>query len=119
MLPSFVDVEVTTNELGRFRHPLEHGEGPGLVERFVQVPALGALHAGRAAEQTRAAAEQLSRVRDPALECLEAALRDPDTARVAVEMKTVGAPVWKCTFVERPPISHRSHIAQSGSSAIS
>src|SRR3954465_3507504 len=84
MLPSFVDVEVTTNELGRFRHPLEHGEGPGLVERFVQVPALGALHAGRAAEQTRAAAEQLSRVRDPALECLEAALRDPDTARVAV-----------------------------------
>src|SRR3954471_4204782 len=84
MLSSFVDVEVTTNELGRFRHPLEHGEGPGLVERLVQVPALGALHAGRAAEQTRAAAEQLSRIRNPALECLEAALRDPDTTGVAV-----------------------------------
>src|SRR5205823_4859669 len=32
--------------------------------------------------------------------------------------KIVGAPVWKWTFVERPPMSQRSHIAQSGSSAI-
>src|SRR5919201_272430 len=34
-------------------------------------------------------------------------------------MKTVGRPVWKWTFVERPPMSQRSHIAQSGRRAIS
>jgi len=34
-------------------------------------------------------------------------------------MKTVGASVWKWMFVERPPMSQRSHIAHRGSSAIS
>src|SRR5215210_4980619 len=31
---------------------------------------------------------------------------------------TVGRPVWKWRFVERPPMSQRSHIAQSGNIAI-
>src|SRR5215203_5272864 len=31
---------------------------------------------------------------------------------------TVGRPVWKWRFVERPPMSQRSHIAHSGSIAI-
>ena len=33
-------------------------------------------------------------------------------------MKIVGSPVWKWTLVERPPMSQRSHIASSGSTAI-
>ncbi len=34
-------------------------------------------------------------------------------------MNTVGRPVSGWMFVERPPMSQRSHIAQSGSRAIS
>ena len=33
-------------------------------------------------------------------------------------MKTVGLPVWPWKAVERPPMSQRSHIAISGSTAI-
>ena len=33
-------------------------------------------------------------------------------------MKIVERPVWKWTLVERPPMSQRSHIAISGSTAI-
>jgi hypothetical protein len=33
-------------------------------------------------------------------------------------MKIVGLPVWKWMLVERPPMSHRSHIASRGSTAI-
>ena len=33
-------------------------------------------------------------------------------------MKMVERPVWKWTLVERPPMSQRSHIAISGSTAI-
>ena len=33
-------------------------------------------------------------------------------------MKIVGPPVCGCAFVERPPMSQRSHIASSGSTAI-
>ena len=58
------------------------------------------------------------RVRDPALERVEAALGDPDPARMAVVDEDRRRPVWKWTLVESPPMSQRSHIAQSGSSAI-
>ena len=33
-------------------------------------------------------------------------------------MKIVGRPVWAWTLVDRPPMSQRSHIASSGSTAI-
>ena len=33
-------------------------------------------------------------------------------------MKIVGNPVWKWMLVDRPPMSQRSHIASSGSTAI-
>src|SRR3954447_19831709 len=55
-----------------------------LVEHVVQIAALRALNAGRAAARARAAAEQSRRVADPALELLEAALGDPDAAGVTV-----------------------------------
>src|SRR5437868_13422443 len=65
-------------------HPLEQGQRAGLVERLIQVAALGALDAGRAAEQAWAPAQHPRRVLDPAFEGLEAALGDPDAAGVAV-----------------------------------
>src|SRR5881398_2546125 len=71
-------------EILRLQHSLEQREGAGLVERLVQVPALRALHAGGTTVLARAAVQQLGRVRDPALERIEAALGDADAARVAV-----------------------------------
>src|SRR5919198_5393368 len=65
-------------------HPLEQRERSGLVERLVEIAALRALDAGRAAPFAGAAGEQLHRVLDPALECGEAAFGDADAARVAV-----------------------------------
>ena len=58
--------------------------GTGLVEMLVQVAALRALHARRAAGLARATRQHARGIRDPALETLEAALRQPDTTRVAV-----------------------------------
>ena len=58
--------------------------GAGLVERLVEVPALGALHTRRAAGRAGAALEQASGVLDPILEALEASLGDPDAAGVPV-----------------------------------
>src|SRR5262249_5919466 len=84
MLPSFVGVEVTTNELGRFRHPLQHRESAGLVQRLVQVPALWALHARRTTKQAGAATEHPRRVLDPPFERLESALGYPYSPRVTV-----------------------------------
>src|SRR4051812_21705471 len=69
---------------GRGEHPAQEAEGARLVERLVEVAALRALDAGRAAALARTALQQLRRVRGPALEDLEAALGDPDAARVAV-----------------------------------
>src|SRR5439155_26782955 len=74
----------TIHGLAGRQHPLEQGERAGLVERFVQVAALRALDARGAAEQAWAAGQHPRRVLDPALEGLEAALRDPDTAGMAV-----------------------------------
>src|SRR5438874_4747202 len=71
-------------EILRLQHSLEQREGAGLVERLVQVPALRALHARRAAVLARAAVQQLRGVADPVLERLEAALADADAARVPV-----------------------------------
>ena len=55
-----------------------------LVEHLVEVAALRALHARRAAVGARAALEHARRVLDPALEGVEAALGDADAAGVAV-----------------------------------
>src|SRR5881397_1640268 len=81
--PSFVD-DCTTNELPRIRHPRQKCEGSGLVEELVEVAALRALDAGRAAALAGTALEQRDRVGHPALELGEAALGDPDAAGVAV-----------------------------------
>src|SRR5207253_1740591 len=69
---------------GRSREPREERERAGLVEHVVQIAALRALDARRAAVDARAAADHARRVGDPALELLEAALGDPHAARVAV-----------------------------------
>src|SRR4051794_34045184 len=68
----------------RVEHPVEQREGAGLVQRLVEVPALRALHARRAAALARTPREQACGVLDPPLEDVEAALRDPDAAGVAV-----------------------------------
>ena len=55
--------------------------------------------------------------RDPAGEAVEAALRDADAAGMpVVDEDRRASPSAKWTFVERPPMSQRSHIAHSGSS---
>src|SRR6478672_11443576 len=64
--------------------PGEERQRTGLVEHVVQVAALGALDARRAAVAARAATDHRGGVRDPALELVEAALGDPDAAGVAV-----------------------------------
>src|SRR5579864_9661241 len=84
IVPPRVAVDCTTNGLARFRHSAQEREGPGLVEVLVQVAAFRALDAGRAAALARAALQQADGVRDPALELLEAALGDADSAGVAV-----------------------------------
>ena len=68
----------------RIRHPAEQRQRAVLVEVLVEVAALRALDAGRAAALARAALEQPHGVGDPALELLEAALGDADAARVPV-----------------------------------
>src|SRR5262245_4241654 len=85
MGPSFGIVDVsTTNGSAGIRHPRQKCEGSGLVEVLVEVPALRALDAGGATVLAGAAGEKLGRVGDPALELVEAAGRDPDSAGVAV-----------------------------------
>ena len=91
---------------------------PRLVQRLVEVAALRALHAGGAAVGAGALADQPLGVADQALELLVAAAGDPDAARVAVVDEDRRRPVWWWTLVERPPMSQRSHIAISGSTAI-
>src|SRR5215210_1107782 len=66
------------------QHPLEERQRAGLVEGLVQVAALRALDARRAAALARTAAQELRGVLCPALEDVEAALGDPDAAGVAV-----------------------------------
>src|SRR4029078_4455344 len=61
-----------------------HLSAPALVEWPVQVPALRALDARGTTPLARAAAQELRGVLGPALEDVEAALGDPDAARVAV-----------------------------------
>src|SRR3954447_21854704 len=80
----WIDVESTTIGSARNRHPPQKCQRPALVQVLVQVAALRALHARRAAVLARAALEQPHRVGDPALELVEAALGDPDAAGVAV-----------------------------------
>ena len=65
-------------------HPSQQRHRPGLVEHLVEVAALRALHARRAAVRARAALEHARGVLDPALEGVEAALGDADAAGVAV-----------------------------------
>src|SRR5690348_11721602 len=81
--PSFVD-DCTTNGLAGIRHPRQQRQRAGLVEELVEVAALRALDAGRAAALARTAGEKLHRVGDPALELLEAASGDADAAGVTV-----------------------------------
>src|SRR5258708_31095346 len=64
--------------------PGEERQRAGLVEHVVQVPAFGALDERRAAVAAWAAADHRRGVRHPALELVEAALGDPDTAGMAV-----------------------------------
>src|SRR3569833_3779155 len=73
-----------TNSSARFRHAAQECERAALVEVLVEVAALRALHAGRAAVVARPALEQPHRVGDPALELVEAALGAADAAGVAV-----------------------------------
>src|SRR5581483_2090915 len=64
--------------------PPKERERTALVEHLVQVAALRALYARRAAVGARAAGDQLGRVAHPPLELLEPALGDADAAGVAV-----------------------------------
>src|SRR5579872_3132983 len=82
--PSEVDDKSTTNGLPRFRHPPEQRRRSGLVEPFVEVAALRALDAARAAVLAGAALQHPDGVGHPAFELVEPALGDPDAARVAV-----------------------------------
>src|SRR5438105_969483 len=66
------------------KHALQELERARLVERLVQVAALRALDAGRAAPLAGASLKQLGGVVRPALEDVEAALRDTHAASVAV-----------------------------------
>src|SRR6266487_4344983 len=75
--------EASTSTL-RAQHALEQRPRPRLVERLVEVPALGALHARRATARARAAREQASGVLDPALEAVKPTGGDPHTARMTV-----------------------------------
>src|SRR5438874_10572723 len=85
MGPSFGIVDASkTNESAGIRHPRQKCEGSGLVEELVEVAALRAVDAGRAAALAGTALEQRDRVCHPALELAEAALCDPDAAGVAV-----------------------------------
>ena len=99
-------------------HPPHQLQRPALVEGLVEVAALRALHAGGAAVVAGALADQPLGVAEQALELLVAAPGDPDPAGVAVVDEDRRRPVWKWTLVERPPMSQRSHIAISGSTAI-
>src|SRR3954447_749499 len=66
------------------RHSAQERQRARLVEIVVEVAALRALHARWAAALARTAVEHADRVGDPALELLEAALRDSDAAGVPV-----------------------------------
>src|SRR5207253_3955052 len=86
-------------------------ERAGLVEELVEVAALRALDARRAAALARAALEQPHRVGHPAVELLEAARGDADAAGVAVVDED-----GRCTGVEMevrreaadvPAVAHR------------
>src|SRR5436305_14633177 len=87
MVPPLLRVvdDTTTNGLGRFRHPAEQRERPGLVEIFVEVAAFRALYAGGAAALAGTALEQADGVRHSPFELLEAALGHDDPSRMAVE----------------------------------
>src|SRR5690242_4962792 len=73
-LESWSDGEQTAQERQR----------AGLVQHLVQVAALRRLDTGGTTVVARAAGEHPRRVLDPALERLEAALCDPDAARMPV-----------------------------------
>src|SRR5690348_9817929 len=79
-----VGIDSTTNELPRFRQPPQERHRAVLREMLVQVAALRALDARRAAVVAGAAVEELHRVGDPALELGEPALGDADAAGMAV-----------------------------------
>src|SRR4051812_46808679 len=83
LLRAFV-VDSMTIGSARNRHPPQQHQRTGLVEVLVEVAALRALDARGAAVIARAAVEQADGVGDPALELLEAPLRDPDAAGVPV-----------------------------------
>ena len=93
---------------------------PALSRQLVEVAALRALDAGRAAALARAAGEQLRPCRRPSPRTARSrARRSRRRRRGRRRRRRSAAPVWRWRFVERPPMSQRSHIAQSGSSAIS
>src|SRR5204863_9045956 len=82
--PSESVVVWMTNDSPRFRHPPQQCRRTGLVQVLVQVAALRALDARRAPALAGAAFQQADGVGDPALELLEASLRDPDSAWMPV-----------------------------------
>src|SRR6478672_11304881 len=102
--------------LRRGQHPVEERERPGLVERLVQVPALRALDARRAAALAWAATEQLRGVGRPALEHVEAALGDADAAGVAVvdeDRRAAGLEVEvRREAADVPAVTHRPQRQQ-------
>src|SRR3954467_3683815 len=70
--------------LAAIEHSSKHLEGAALVERLVEVAALGRLHARRTAVLARALVDQPPCIRGQHVELVEAAPRDPDAARMPV-----------------------------------
>src|SRR3954454_20973543 len=98
------------------RHSAEERRGALLVEPFVEIAALRALDARWAPALAGAAVEHLQRVRHPALELVEPALGDADSARMSVVDEDRG-PAGVRMDVRReaadvPAIAHRPERQQ-------
>ena len=93
--------------------PAQELEHAGLVQHLVQVPALSRLHARRAPVLTRTPGEESHRVRPQLAEHPVASLGDPHSTGCPSITSTVGAPVSKWTFVDRPPNVQRYRVANS------
>src|SRR5436309_563176 len=100
----------------RARQARQECERAVLVEHVVQVAALRALDARRAAVRARAAPQERRGVCSPPFELLEAALGDPDPARVTVVDEDSG-PARLGMHVRReaadvPAVAHRPERQQ-------
>src|SRR5690606_10619556 len=95
----------------RREHPAHQLERARLVQRLVEVAALGALHAGGAAALAGALADEASGAAHQPLEALVAAPGDPDAAGVAVVDEDRGAAGLQVDVgreaADVPAIAHR------------